>query len=303
MWYLPATPTRPLYNGENKVSDLLEIVDGKVIVTMPTGRHVELLPSGDGLMRADTALTMPEQPNPPTYSVLAQGENKMSNLFEIVDGKVIVTTSTGWQVECLPYGDDFMRAGTALSFPEKPAPPTYLLGEPEEGERQIRVPYTETSIDDEKTPAEDTEAWGKYLIARSAYDRETAILQTQQSLMKARVMIHKATRIIDPPDLTAWAKERDEFYGIPRQSSEESILFEFYTAEISKSSDDILKIMAGIMRATGVEEEVLDQFEINFRDTVGGSEGENAEGDSKDPSAETESTAQGLVDRATVESA
>ena len=87
----------------------------------------------------------------------------MPKLFEIVDGKVIVTTSTGARVECLPYGDDLMRAGTALTLPDKPQAPTYVLGEPEEGERQIRVPYTATSIDDSSTPPEDTEAWGKYV--------------------------------------------------------------------------------------------------------------------------------------------
>ena len=56
----------------------------------------------------------------------------MSELFKVVDGRVIVTTSTGWRVECLPYGDDLMRAGTALVLPEKPDPPTYLMGEPDE---------------------------------------------------------------------------------------------------------------------------------------------------------------------------
>ena len=227
----------------------------------------------------------------------------MGDLFEIVDGKVIVTTSTGWRVECLPYGDDLMRAGTALMFPEKPQPPTYDMAVEGVDLEPIRVPYTHESIDDEKTPAEDTEAWGVYLLELQTYNQETAAITAQQSLMRARVMVHRATTILDAPDLTAWAQERVEYYGIPVPDAEKDVLFQFYTSEVSKSQEDVLKIMAGIMRATGVAEEVLDQFESNFRDTLGRTEGED---DSPDPQAvaePTEDAKAGMVDGATVEPA
>jgi len=227
----------------------------------------------------------------------------MSKLFEIVDGKVIVTTSTGAKVECLPYGDDLMRAGTALTLPDKPEPPTYLLGEPEEGERQIYVPYTATSIDDEKTPAEDTAKWAAYVPLLLAYNREVAAIEEKQALMRGRVLIHKATRVIDQPDLHVWAKRQEEFYGIPVPADENELRIQYFTTEVSKSSKDALLLMAGIMRATGVTEEALDKFEDNFRDQMGNSRGTDAEGDPQDTPASAEDRAEGLVDGTTVEPA
>lgn len=224
-------------------------------------------------------------------------------LFEIVDGKVIVTTATGWRVECLPYGDDLMRAGTALVLPDAPEPPTYVLGQPEEGERQIRVPYTDTSIEDENTPAEDTEAWGEYLPLRAAYEQEVAAIQEQKFLMRARVMVHKATKILDLPDLHAWAKEQEEFYGIPTPGDDREILSQFFTTEVAKIPDDVMRLMAGILRATGATEEALDQFEDNFRVALGNAQGEDAQADTEGTPAEAKDEAGGLVDGATVEPA
>ena len=227
----------------------------------------------------------------------------MTKLFEIVDGKVIVTTSTGAKVECLPYGDDLMRAGTALTLPDKPEPPSYLLGEPEEGERQIYVPYTATSIDDETTPAEDTAKWAAYVPLLLAYNLEVAAIEEKQALMRARVMIHKATRVIDQPDLHVWGKMQEEFYGIPVPADENELLIQYFTTEVSKSSEDALLLMAGIMRATGVTEEVLDAFEANFRNQMGNSSGKDAKADPADAPAPAEDRTEGLVDGATVEPA
>ena len=121
--------------------------------------------------------------------------------------------------------------------------------------------------------------------------------------MRARVMIHKATRVLDQPDLDAWAKKQEEFYGIPVPDDKNELLIQYFTTEVSKSSEDALLLMAGIMRATGVTEEVLDAFESNFRDQMGDGAGADAEGDQGGaPAAETNG-AQGVVDGATVEPA
>lgn len=199
-------------------------------------------------------------------------------MFEMVDGEVVVTTSTGWRVVCLPFGDDLMRAGSALVYPEKPEPPTYRLGEPEEGEREIWVPYTEASIADPDTPEADRQAWAEYLPLRNAYEREVASIQDRQATMRARVMIYRATRVLGQPDLTRWAREREEIYGIPTSGDERELLFQFFTAEVAKTTVDTMRLMAGIMRATGVTEEVLDQFEGNFRRSLGAPEGQDAQG-------------------------
>jgi len=207
------------------------------------------------------------------------------SLFEVVEGKVIVTTSTGWRVECLPYGDDFMRAGSALALPEKPEPPTYRMGEPEEGEREIWVPYTEASIADKDTPEEDRAAWAEYIPKRDAYLAEVAAVQYQQELMRGRVLVYRATRVLDLPDLREWARMRNEFYGIPTPGDERELLFQFFTAEVSKTAEDALKLLSGVLRATGISEEVLDRVEGNFRDTMGRTGGQDAQADQEGTSA------------------
>ena len=227
----------------------------------------------------------------------------MSKLFEIVDGKVIVTTSTGARVECLPYGDDLMRAGTALILPDKPEAPSYLMGEPEEDERQIYVPYTETSIADPSTPPEDLAAWEEYVPKKLAYDLEVKAIEERQGLMRGRVLIHKATRVVGQPDLHEWAKHQAEFYGIPVADDDEDLLLQYFSTEVSKSTDDMLTLMAGVMRATGATEEVLDQFEANFRDQVGDGAGPDAETDSQDAPETAEDGTEGVVDGAAVEPA
>ena len=229
----------------------------------------------------------------------------MSKLFEVIDGKVIVTTSTGARVECLPYADDLMRAGTALTLPEKPEPPTYLMGEPEEGERQIYVPYTATSIADTSKPPseEDLAAWEVYSVDLLAYELEVKAIEEKQGLMRGMVLIDLATRVIDQPDLSVWAKRREDRYGIPSPEDEEDLPLYYFSTAVSKSSDDMLLLMAGVMRASGATEEALDQFEINFRDKVGDSRGEDAEADPEPTPATTEDGTEGLVDGAAVEPA
>jgi len=188
-------------------------------------------------------------------------------MYEINDkGEVIVTTTTGYKVKCLPYGDDMMSAGSALVLPEKPNPPTYEIGE---GEDAVRVPYTPDSIDDESVSAEDTELWGQYLIKLQEYKRQMQVIETQKAVMRGRVMVYRATEIVDLPDLDEWAKEREEFYGIAVSEDPKERLFQFYTSEVATGTENIVAIMTGIMRATGYAEEVLDSFEDSFRDSMG----------------------------------
>ena len=225
-------------------------------------------------------------------------------LYEIVVGAVIVTTSTGHRVECLPYGDDLMRAGSALVLPDKPSPPTYPLGEPGEDGTVIRVPYTAQSIDGSDVPAEDTEAWGQYLLAMREYNIQLASVQAQANLMKSRVLIHRATRVLDlPPDLNAWAQERLDFYGIPAPSDEKELLFDYFTSEVSKTLDDVLALMSGIMRATGIQEEVLDRFEDNFRHSMGRAEGDETQEDPEGTPEGEQGQAARVVDESTVDAA
>jgi len=104
------------------------------------------------------------------------------------------------------------------------------------------------------------------------------------------------------PDLHNWAAERESFYSIPAPADDRELLFQFFTTEVSKTEHDVLMLMAGIMRATGVSEEVLDAFESNFRDSLGTSEGADAEADSEGAAAAETDREKGMVDGTVVES-
>lgn len=206
--------------------------------------------------------------------------------YEIIGGKVIVTMHTGWQLECLPYADQLMLVGSALTLPDgvvEPSPPRYeLRGEFAEGETR---PYDEKSIEGPDIPPEDKEAWELYLADKADYDAEVSALQTRVATLRARFMALKATRIIDQPDLLEWKREQEEEWGIPRPDDPGDLLFAFWLAEVVKGTDtpgdldDATKLMVGIHKATGTDQEGLDRVEEGFRRKVGLGEGADAQTD------------------------
>lgn len=206
--------------------------------------------------------------------------------YQIVGGKVIVTTSTGWRVECLPYADQLLLVGSALALPEgviEPEPPRYeLRGEFVEGEMRA---YDEKSIKGPDVSDEDKEAWEQYLSNKIEYDAETAALQTRRALLQTRFIALKATRVIDQPDLQEWKREQEEEWGIPRPDDPNDLKFAFFTSEVVRGTDthgdlpDATKLFVGISKATGADREVLDNVEEMFRHQVGIGKGADAQAD------------------------
>ena len=133
-------------------------------------------------------------------------------MYQIQDGRVYVTTSTGAKVECLPYGDLLVRAGSTLIPPEMPTPPTYTMTDGDGEER--RIAYSEKSIQDSSTPDEDKAAWASYLDQMAAYQTELAALEARRNLQRVNIMALKAVRVVGQPDLEIWAKEMEDLFGI-----------------------------------------------------------------------------------------
>jgi hypothetical protein len=187
--------------------------------------------------------------------------------YQIVGGKVIVTTSTGWRVECLPYADQLMLVGSALTLPDgvtEPDPPRYeMRGEFVDGETR---PYDEKSINGPDVSTKDKAAWEQYLADKADYDDEVSALQTRKALLQARFMALKATRVIDQPDLGEWKREQEE-WGIPRPDDPNDLKFAFFIGEVCKGTDthndipDATKLFVGISKATGANQEALDSVE------------------------------------------
>jgi hypothetical protein len=223
--------------------------------------------------------------------------------YHIAGGKVVVTTSTGWAVECLPYADQLNLVGTSLTLPEgleEPQPPRYeLRGEFVEGDTR---PYDEESIKD--APEEDQEAWEQYLIDKAEYDAEVSALDTRIALLRARFMALKATRVVDQPDLQEWKREQEEEWGIPRPDDPNDLKFEFFLSEVVRGTEtditgepaDATKLMLGIARASGMDREALDAVEERFRYSLGIGEGQDAETDPGVPEQEEQEQATRVVD-------
>jgi len=194
----------------------------------------------------------------------------VSKFYTIEDGSVIVTVSTGVRLKCLPYWNEVIMAGSALSFPDKPDAPTYTMIDADKDE--FEIPYTQEAIDDPKTPDEDKALWAEYLDQMAEYDSEVMQIRGQKELMRTRVMSLKATEFADPFDLDAWAEEQRDYYGIPAPKDPRDLRLYYFASEVVKVELDGAKIMAGIARASGMTEDQLDSIEELFPDPLGRAE-------------------------------
>jgi len=198
-------------------------------------------------------------------------------LYAVKDGKVYVTTSTGTTVQCLPYWNEVMLAGSSLSFPDKPDVPTYEV-EDADGDKFTRE-HTQESIDDSKTSDADRELWASYLAELEQYNEQVRELNAQKELMRTRMIALKATRIVPEPDLDLWARESLELYGLEMPSDPRERKLMYFASEVIKVELDGAAIMAGIARASGMTEDQLDSIEELFPDPLGSGRRTDAQAD------------------------
>ena len=225
----------------------------------------------------------------------------MSKFYEIEDGRVYVTTSTGARVECLAMGDQLMRVGTAILDPTEPTVPMYTAVSVEGGTEDF--PHDEKSIQDPKTPDEDRAAWAEYLVAKADHDAKAAANESRRATLRVRFMALRATRVVGHPDLEEWAREQEEEWAIPVPDGETDRLLFYWTTEAVKTQEDGYKVFNGVMAATGLDEEVLDQVEEMFRNSLGRPNGADAAQDTGDAEEGERGQAPGLVDDAALDAA
>ncbi len=199
------------------------------------------------------------------------------------DGRVVVTTSRGHKVACLPVGAmiDRLRA----QYEERMPPvPTYSFTDASGTE--VKVPYTAESIADDATPDEDKEAWTEYMAARLAVEAER-----DENIL--RVVAVRGVEVLTMPD--DWETEH-QWMGFDVPDTDHERLFHYFTTEIVSTERDGLDIMAGIYRASGIDEEVLAQIEESFRAPVGEREGPDVETDPGDTDEAEPQEAAGVVE-------
>lgn len=211
----------------------------------------------------------------------------MSQFYKVEDnGTVVVTTSSGWIVECQPVAALLLRVGQNLVEPLPPEPPTYtVIGI---GGASEQRPYDQEAADDPKTPDEDRAKWAVYLEQKRVYEAEVARITNQRNEMRGRFMALRGVRVRDlPVDLEAWAEEQRTLFGFEIEDNglphEHALRLAFIDNEVIHTAEDGAKITAGIMRASGLDQEALDSVEATFLNTLGRGNGADAGRDTAVP--------------------
>lgn len=202
------------------------------------------------------------------------------------DGRIIVTTSRGHKVECLPISTliDQVRAQYEDRMPEAP---TYTITDA--GGSTVEVPHTAETIMDDATPDEEKQTWTEYLV-------QTAEVEAEMNERTLRAVAIKGIRVLDMPPEEEWLAEH-EFMGLAVPESPHERLYHYVKVDVLGTAQDGIGIMAGIYRAAGVDEEVLARIEGSFRAEVGEREGADASAGAESPAEEKPQGEKGVVEQ------
>jgi len=201
------------------------------------------------------------------------------------DGKIVVTTSRGHRVECLPISTliDQVRAQYEDRMPDAP---TYTITDA--GGSTVEVPHTAETIADDATSAEEKQAWGEY-------QAQVAEIEAEMNERTLRAVAVKGIRVLTMPPEEEWVEEH-EFMGLVVPEKAHERLYHYIRTDVLGTAQDGVDIMAGIYRASGVDEEVLARIEGSFRPEVGRSEGADAGASAESPTEEKPQGAEGVVE-------
>jgi hypothetical protein len=171
-----------------------------------------------------------------------------------------VTTSRGVTVTCLPIQSLLDKLNAQYKPPE---PPSY--------EVKTATGAVERHAHDATTleTDEDRAAWQAYLQAR-------ADAQTAQSLALTRLVLLRGISVDMPTD-EQWVKEQ-EWLGLQVPDDPFERKLHYIETEVIAGVADIEAIMLGVMRESGVPEELLAQMDATFRHQVGQFNGHEAGG-------------------------
>lgn len=193
-------------------------------------------------------------------------ETVRAKLARMLDmGPVLVTTSRGVEVECLPIINLLDSVEASVEYPD---PPTYVATDASGVE--IERPHNEESIEDERTTDEEKAQWAQYLEACAEADQ-------RKNMLRLRVMAARGIRLADESLWERWAAE-ERAWGIRVPEDESELRFHLFVNEVVGNPTDTYLLTMGIYRAGGADEEVLDAIEKSFRSPVEGAEGAAAGG-------------------------
>lgn len=164
------------------------------------------------------------------------------------------TTSRGYVVEFLAVPN--LLAKLASQFPA-PTPPTYEVktaGGPTETHT-----HNETTLETDA----DKEAW-------RAYEHNVALHAANFWNAQVKLSLLRGIKVLNADDekLKTWADEQTLIgFEVPTNDSERRL--HWLQTEVAASNEDLIMIVAGVSRQTGIPEEAVLQLEQSFRGAVG----------------------------------
>lgn len=199
---------------------------------------------------------------------------------------VIVTTSRGQRVECLPIAAmlDEIRAQLENDLAEFEIPSHAIT---DVAGVTVEIQYNEESI--KNAPPEDQAKWIEYISAKTR-------LESESKEHQMRIVATKGVVMLDMPPDDVWIAEHEWLgYHVPTFKPER--LYHYFKTEVVGTNEDGLKISAGIYRASGIDEEVIRKVEASFRASMGKPEGKDAGTDTPDSESDESRKENGLVEQ------
>ena len=178
-------------------------------------------------------------------------------------------TSQGIEVEFRPISKDLILRFNAAN--PQPSVPMYSVASGLTGTTQ-EIPLDEKSLQEkpEQFTPEHHAAWARYSEQQANY-----VLRFIRFFCLRGLKVHGT--------MDDWLEEQT-FLGIPPPSNKAELRFEWLTNEVLATEEDYRTVVLGIMEASGVSGDLLQQIEASFRGDVSGN-GAEPNGDRSEPLA------------------
>lgn len=179
------------------------------------------------------------------------------------EGKVVIKTSRGVEVECLPIADALdaqeQNIRASVEWPEEPTRTiTDVAGS------EMTEPLSEEYLKSEQATDEQKEEWAEYQAAQAEAEAE---FSDKINEGRVRIIAVKGVRW-DAKLEKAWAGDHD-FMGMTVPDDPRERQLHFFRSEVLGNIGDLYTILLGIYQASGYDEEVLDAVEASFRTEMG----------------------------------
>lgn len=190
------------------------------------------------------------------------------------------TTSRGYEIEFLGIGVQMQRLYQRHA--SQPPIPTYEVKNAT-GATEVHQ-HDETTLETEA----DKAAWAVYQGRLAEHAQKVFESQMRLALLEGIKLLST------PADRgeTAWQDEQ-EFIGFEIPKNPLARKYAFLESEITATNDDVIAVLAGVSRASGMDEEAVSALEDGFRGAVGRTRGNAAEGTDPTDSADETSVERG----------